>query len=240
MEFRNKLECLSMWSSFQELNTRISSALPANIRLGRKGLSGDIHSSLSRKSVNYGRKKFYRIGPKFDLPPTWYYLRQIYSAALELASVVRPVQFLASTKSSFFVSTKSSFLASTKMSFFVSTKSVPSLEGNRSFHSTRFRAGDRVPRRRSCSATRRKSPPDASDGTKPFRRCRRSSWRRWARASPVASSFFCRLWRDWLFSIFRSWNLFRLFSKNLSSNPARPSPGPKVIKLFMSVIYECS
>ncbi len=37
------------------------SALPVNIRLGWKGLPGTNTGSL-RKSVNYGRKKFYRIG----------------------------------------------------------------------------------------------------------------------------------------------------------------------------------
>jgi hypothetical protein len=36
--------------------------LPANIGLGRKGLPGTNTSSLW-KSVSYGRKKFYRIGP---------------------------------------------------------------------------------------------------------------------------------------------------------------------------------
>ncbi len=45
-------------------------ALPANIRLGRKGLPGKKHSSLLRKLVNYGRKKFYNIGPRLKIFPT--------------------------------------------------------------------------------------------------------------------------------------------------------------------------
>jgi hypothetical protein len=38
-------------------------ALPANIRLGWKGLAGT-NTSLLRKSVNYDRKKFYSTGPR--------------------------------------------------------------------------------------------------------------------------------------------------------------------------------
>jgi hypothetical protein len=38
-------------------------ALLANIELGQKGLPRPKHSSLLRKLVNYGRKKFYNIGP---------------------------------------------------------------------------------------------------------------------------------------------------------------------------------
>ncbi len=37
--------------------------LPANIRLGWKGLSEKNHSSLLLKSVSYGRKKVYSTGP---------------------------------------------------------------------------------------------------------------------------------------------------------------------------------
>jgi hypothetical protein len=37
-------------------------ALPANIRLDRKG-SARTNTSLLRKSVNYGHKKFYSTGP---------------------------------------------------------------------------------------------------------------------------------------------------------------------------------
>jgi hypothetical protein len=36
---------------------------PTNIRLGWKGLPKTKHSSLLRKSVNYGRKNYYNIGP---------------------------------------------------------------------------------------------------------------------------------------------------------------------------------
>jgi hypothetical protein len=39
-------------------------ALPTNIRLGWKRNAGDKHSSLLRKFVNYGQKKFHNIGPR--------------------------------------------------------------------------------------------------------------------------------------------------------------------------------
>jgi hypothetical protein len=39
-------------------------ALPSYTRLGWKGLPGDKHSSLLRKSVNYGRNKGYDTGPR--------------------------------------------------------------------------------------------------------------------------------------------------------------------------------
>jgi hypothetical protein len=38
--------------------------LPTNIRLGWKWLARDKRSSLLRKVVTYGRKKFYNIGPR--------------------------------------------------------------------------------------------------------------------------------------------------------------------------------
>jgi hypothetical protein len=39
-------------------------ALPTIIRNGLEGLARDQHSSLLRTLVNYGRKKFYNIGPR--------------------------------------------------------------------------------------------------------------------------------------------------------------------------------
>jgi len=42
---------------------RLALVLPTNITLGWKVFSGDKHSCLSSKSVNYQRKKIYRIGP---------------------------------------------------------------------------------------------------------------------------------------------------------------------------------
>jgi hypothetical protein len=38
-------------------------ALPKNIRMGWKKLAGDKHSSSLLNLVNYGRKKFYEMGP---------------------------------------------------------------------------------------------------------------------------------------------------------------------------------
>ncbi len=49
MDFSNMLECLYLESFFKTI-------------LGR--LARDKHSSLLRKSVNYGRNKFYITGPK--------------------------------------------------------------------------------------------------------------------------------------------------------------------------------
>jgi hypothetical protein len=39
-----------------------ATSLPANIRIGWKGLPG---TNAVQKSVNYGRKKFYSTGPRF-------------------------------------------------------------------------------------------------------------------------------------------------------------------------------
>jgi hypothetical protein len=45
-------------------------ALPANIRLGWKGLP-EKNTSLLQKSINYGCKTFYSIGPLYDLTTDW-------------------------------------------------------------------------------------------------------------------------------------------------------------------------
>ncbi len=42
---------------------RLAPTFLSNIRLGLEELAKDKHSSLLRKFVNYGRKKFYNIGP---------------------------------------------------------------------------------------------------------------------------------------------------------------------------------
>jgi len=42
-------------------------ALPANIRLGWKGLPGTNILAFYNKSVNYGHKKFYSAGPWHNL-----------------------------------------------------------------------------------------------------------------------------------------------------------------------------
>ena len=44
---------------------RQAPALPTNIILGWKRLATDKHSSLLRKFVNYGHKKFHNIGPSY-------------------------------------------------------------------------------------------------------------------------------------------------------------------------------
>jgi hypothetical protein len=65
MDFRNKLDCLSL-PNFSSL----VSCLWVGPGLARKHwtrlekLARDKHSSLLRKSVNYGRNKFYSTGPK--------------------------------------------------------------------------------------------------------------------------------------------------------------------------------
>ncbi len=41
--------------------------LPTNIRLGWKSLPGNKHFSFLRTLVNYGRKKFYNIGPRSQI-----------------------------------------------------------------------------------------------------------------------------------------------------------------------------
>ncbi len=46
-----------------DASLRLAPALPANIRLGQKGLLG-IKTSLLLKFVNYGGKYFHRIGPR--------------------------------------------------------------------------------------------------------------------------------------------------------------------------------
>ncbi len=51
------------WSNWKVLHLGKLLALPRNIRLGCKGLAVTKHSSLFRKFVNYGLKKFYNIGP---------------------------------------------------------------------------------------------------------------------------------------------------------------------------------
>jgi hypothetical protein len=54
---------LLKWSTSQELYINIILLdLPANIRQGWKGLPGT-NTSFLQKSVNYGQKKFYNIGP---------------------------------------------------------------------------------------------------------------------------------------------------------------------------------
>ena len=42
---------------------RLAPTFLSNIRLGLEELAKDKHSSLLRKFVNYGRKKFYNTGP---------------------------------------------------------------------------------------------------------------------------------------------------------------------------------
>jgi hypothetical protein len=65
--FRNKRECLSL-ASLSSLVQCLWVTPGAYTRGGKSGaterLSRDKHSSLLRISVNYDRKKFYRIGPR--------------------------------------------------------------------------------------------------------------------------------------------------------------------------------
>ncbi len=82
MDFRNKLECLSLASlsilvlclwvrpgaylrveHLKVASLRYALALPANIRTRLERLARDKHFSLLQKSVNYGHKIFYSTGP---------------------------------------------------------------------------------------------------------------------------------------------------------------------------------
>jgi hypothetical protein len=60
MNFRNKLECLSLARSF----TQVGSGLTRKHYTRMERLASNKQSSLFRKFVNYDNKMFYKIGPR--------------------------------------------------------------------------------------------------------------------------------------------------------------------------------